>query len=228
MYKRQPIPGKHTIGIEAPNNEKEKVRVKELMTASGSKASKMNIPLFLGKDGSGEALVCDLTKMPHLLIAGTTGSGKSVCINAIIMSILLTQRPDLVKLILVDPKMVEMNAFRDVPHLMCPIVTEMSRAEKILEWLTTKMDERYAILAEARVRNIADYNKLTPEEIYDRFQPSNDEEKAKIPLRLPYMVIIIDELADLMMTSAKEVESYIIRIAQKSRAIGIHLSLIHI
>ncbi|MBN2210737.1 MAG: DNA translocase FtsK, partial [Sedimentisphaerales bacterium] len=220
-----PIPGKHTIGIEAPNNEKEKVRVKELMTASGSKASKMNIPLFLGKDGSGEALVCDLTKMPHLLIAGTTGSGKSVCINAIIMSILLTQRPDLVKLILVDPKMVEMNAFRDVPHLMCPIVTEMSRAEKILEWLTTKMDERYAILAEARVRNITDYNKLSPEEIYDRFQPSNDEEKAKIPLRLPYMVIVIDELADLMMTSAKEVESYIIRIAQKSRAIGIHIVL---
>jgi len=220
-----PIPGKHTIGIEVPNSEKEKVRIRELITASSRKAAKMHIPLFLGKDASGEALVVDLTSMPHLLIAGTTGSGKSVCINAIITSILLTQRPDLVKLILVDPKMVEMNAFRDVPHLMCPIVTEMKRAEQILEWLTTKMDERYALLAEARVRHIAGYNKLTPEEIYERFQPSNEDEKAKIPLRLPYMVVIIDELADLMMTSAKEVEAHVIRIAQKSRAVGIHIVL---
>ena len=220
-----PIPGKHTIGIEVPNNEKEKVRIKELINMAGNRIGKMHIPLFLGKDGSGEALVVDLTALPHLLIAGTTGSGKSVCLNAIIVSILLTQRPDMVKLILVDPKMVEMNAYRDVAHLMCPIVTEMKRAEQILEWLTVKMDERYALFAEARVRNIASYNKLTEEQIYERFCPSNEQEKTKIPLRLPYLVIMIDELADLMMTSAKEVEAYIIRIAQKSRAVGIHIVL---
>ncbi len=220
-----PIPGKHTIGIEVPNSEKEKVRIKELIHLAAAKSAKMQIPLFLGKDASGEPLVVDLTAMPHLLIAGTTGSGKSVCINSIIVSILLTQRPDLVKLILVDPKMVEMNSFRDLAHLMCPIVTDMKRAEQILEWLTIKMDERYALLAEARVRNIADYNKLTEEDIIERFCPSNEEEKAKIPLRLPYLVIVIDELADLMMTSAKEVEAYIIRLAQKSRAVGIHIVL---
>ncbi len=220
-----PIPGKHTIGIEVPNSEKEKVRIKELIHLAANKPSKMQIPLFLGKDASGDPLVVDLTAMPHLLIAGTTGSGKSVCINSIIISILLTQRPDLVKLILVDPKMVEMNSFRDLAHLMCPIVTDMKRAEQILEWLTIKMDERYALLAEARVRNIADYNKLTEEDIIERFCPSNEEEKAKIPMRLPYIVIVIDELADLMMTSAKEVEAYIIRLAQKSRAVGIHIVL---
>jgi len=220
-----PIPGKHTIGIEVPNSEKEKVRIKELLQLAGDKPAKMHIPLFLGKDASGEPLLVDLTDLPHLLIAGTTGSGKSVCINSIITSILLTQRPDLVKLILVDPKMVEMNIFRDVPPLMCPIVTEMKRAEQILEWLTVKMDERYALLAEGRVRNIVAYNQLTPEQIYERFCPSCDEEKAKIPLRLPYLVVVIDELADLMMTSAKEVEAYIIRIAQKSRAVGIHIVL---
>ncbi|MBN1436035.1 MAG: DNA translocase FtsK 4TM domain-containing protein [Sedimentisphaerales bacterium] len=220
-----PIPGKSTIGIEAPNSKKEKVRIKELFALANKKVAKMNIPLFLGKDASGAPLIIDLTAMPHCLIAGTTGSGKSVCLNSIILSILLTQRPDMVKLILVDPKMVEMNAFRDAPHLMCPIVTEMRKAEQILDWLTQKMDERYALLAEAHVRNIEGYNKLGEEEIYKRFCPSNDAERAKIPLRLPYVVIIIDELADLMMTSAKEVEAYIIRLAQKSRAVGIHIVL---
>ncbi|MBN1845646.1 MAG: DNA translocase FtsK 4TM domain-containing protein [Sedimentisphaerales bacterium] len=220
-----PIPGKHTIGIEVPNSEKEKVRVKELLQLAGEKPGKMNIPLFLGKDASGEPLIVDLTELPHLLIAGTTGSGKSVCINSIITSIILTQRPDMVKLILVDPKMVEMNSFRDLPHLMCPIVTEMKRSEQILEWLTIKMDERYALLAEGRVRNIAGYNRLSEQQIVERFSPSNEEEKAKIPLRLPYIVVVIDELADLMMTSAKEVEGFIIRLAQKSRAVGIHIVL---
>ncbi len=218
-----PIPGKNTIGIEVPNLDKEKVRLKELMTMAGGLIQKMQLPLFLGKDASGGALVGDLTKMPHMLIAGTTGSGKSVCINSIIASLLMTQRPDMVKLILVDPKMVEMSMFRDVPHLMCPIVTEMERAEKILEWATVKMDERYALLAEAGVRNIAAYNRLTREEKRERFQPSNEEEEAQIPLHLPYIVILIDELADLMMMAAKEVELHLSRLAQKSRAIGIHI-----
>jgi len=218
-----PIPGKTTIGIEVPNTDKEKVRLKELMTVAGPQAHKMALPLFLGKDASGGMLVGDLAKMPHMLIAGTTGSGKSVCINSIIISLLMTQRPDIVKLILVDPKMVEMSMFRDVPHLMSPIVTEMERAEKILEWATTKMDERYALLAEAGVRNIAAYNRLSKEEKYERFQPTTDEEKAQIPLHIPYMVIVIDELADLMMLSAKEVEMHLSRLAQKSRAVGIHI-----
>ncbi len=220
-----PIPGKHTIGIEVPNNEKEKVRMRSMMQLAGDKPSKMEIPLFLGKDSSGEALVSDLAKMPHLLIAGTTGSGKSVCINTVIVGILLTKRPDEVKLIMIDPKMVEMTAFNTVPHLMCPIVTETQMAVQILEWATVKMDERYALLAEARVKNIAEYNRLGPEEIIARFNPSTPDEEAKIPKKLPYIVVVIDELADLMMTAPKEIEAYIVRLAQKSRAIGIHIIL---
>lgn len=218
-----PIPGKNTVGIEVPNVEKERVRLKELMSLSGKKASEMQLPLFLGKDAGGAALVTDLTAMPHMLIAGTTGSGKSVCLNAIILSVLMTKRPDHVKLILIDPKMVEMSQFKDVPHLMCPLVTDMARAEKILEWAVTQMDERYELLAEARVKNIAGYNALTEEELYQRFNPASEQEKAQIPKRLPYIVIVIDELADLMMTAAKEVEHHLSRLAQKSRAVGVHI-----
>ncbi len=220
-----PLPGKHTIGIEVPNSEKEKVRMRDMLELAQDRPAKMQIPLFLGKDSAGEALVCDLTAMPHLLIAGTTGSGKSICINSIITGILLTKRPDEVKLILIDPKMVEMTAFNMVPHLMSPIVTETQRAVQILEWATVKMDERYALLAEAHVKNIAEYNELGEDEIIERFAPSNEDEKAKIPKKLPYFVIIIDELADLMMTAAKEIEAYIVRLAQKSRAVGIHIIL---
>jgi len=220
-----PLPGKHTIGIEVPNSEKEKVRMKNMFELAGSKPQKMQIPLYLGKDSSGEALVSDLTKMPHLLIAGTTGSGKSVCINSIITGILLTKRPDEVKMILIDPKMVEMTAFNTIPHLMCPIVTETKMAVQILEWATVKMDERYSLMAEARVKNVAEYNMLDAEEILKRFNPSSEDEEAKIPKKLPYIVIVIDELADLMMTAAKEIEGYIVRLAQKSRAVGIHIVL---
>jgi S-DNA-T family DNA segregation ATPase FtsK/SpoIIIE len=220
-----PIPGKNTVGIEVPNNEKEKVRLKELMQLAPEATNKMAIPLYLGKDASGEPLITDLAGMPHCLIAGTTGSGKSVCINTVIMSVLYTQRPDMVKLILVDPKIVEMAPFKDIPHLMCPVITETGKATAVLEWACEKMDERYAFLAEAGVRNIAGYNKLTKEELFERFNPTTPEEEAKVPKKLPYIVIIIDELADLMMTSGKEVESSIVRIAQKARAVGIHLIL---
>jgi S-DNA-T family DNA segregation ATPase FtsK/SpoIIIE len=208
-----------------PNSEKERVRFKSMMQLAGDAPKGMEIPLFLGKDSSGAALVSDLTKMPHLLIAGTTGSGKSVCINSIIAGIMLTKRPDEVKLILIDPKMVEMTAFNTIPHLMCPIVTETQMAVQILEWATMQMDERYELLAEARVKNIAEYNALGAEEIVRRFTPASEEENAKIPKRLPYIVIVIDELADLMMTAAKEIEAYIVRLAQKSRAVGIHIVL---
>jgi len=220
-----PLPGKHTIGVEVPNSEKERVRMKDMLQLAGSKPEGMAVPLFLGKDSSGEALVSDLASMPHLLIAGTTGSGKSVCINTIIAGILLTRRPDEVKMILIDPKMVEMAAFNTIPHLMTPIVTETRRAVQILEWATIKMDERYALLAEARVKNIGEYNALGTEEIVRRFEPVSPEEEAKIPKRLPYVVIVIDELADLMMTAAKEIEAHIVRLAQKSRAVGIHIVL---
>lgn len=220
-----PIPGKSTVGIEIPNAQKEKVRFKDLMQLAPEAISKMAIPLYLGKDASGEPLITDLTGMPHCLIAGTTGSGKSVCINTIIMSIMYMQRPDVVKMILVDPKVVEMAPFKDLPHLMCPVINEAPRATSVLEWATQKMDERYDLLAEAGVRNIKGYNSLTPEELKERFNPTTPEEEAKIPKKLPYIVIIVDELADLMMTSGKEVENHIVRIAQKARAVGIHLVL---
>jgi len=218
-----PLPGKNTIGIEVPNLDKEKVRLKDLLRQASARSDTSAIPLFLGKDASGRALVADLTKMPHLLIAGTTGSGKSVCVASIIMSVLLTRTPAQVQLVMVDPKVVELAMFKDIPHLMCPIVTECSKAESILDWAANKMDERYALLAEAGVKDIRSYNKLSPEELRERMSISDEEEMRQIPVHLPYIVIIIDELADLMMTSAKEVEFYLCRLAQKSRAVGIHL-----
>jgi S-DNA-T family DNA segregation ATPase FtsK/SpoIIIE len=215
--------GLDTVGVEVPNRKKEKVRLKELMTASELTA-KMKLPLFLGKDASGNPLIIDLAGLPHMLIAGTTGSGKSVCMNAIIMGFLYTQKPSDLKLVLVDPKMVELSQFKDIPHLMCPVVTEMGKAAAILEWAVSKMDERYELLAEAGCRDIGGYNALGWEELKVRFDPQNELEEAKIPRKLPYMVFVIDELADLMMTN-KEVESSIVRIAQKARAVGIHLIL---
>jgi DNA segregation ATPase FtsK/SpoIIIE, S-DNA-T family len=220
-----PIPGKDTIGIEVPNLEKEIVRIKELMALSPDSNKKMQLPLYLGKDASGGPIVADLAGMPHMLIAGTTGSGKSVCINAIIMSMLMLRTPEQVRMIMIDPKMVEMAAFENVPHLLCPIVNEMRRAESILEWAATKMDERYELLKEAAVKNIKDYNQLGEKELYARFHAETDADKASVPTTLPFYVIIVDELADLMMTSGKEVEGHIIRIAQKARAVGIHLVL---
>ncbi len=215
--------GRDTIGVEVPNAQKEKVRLKELMSQT-DKFSSMKLPMFLGKDASGEPLIEDLAKMPHMLIAGTTGSGKSVCMNTIIMSFLYTKKPSELKMVLVDPKMVEMSQFKDIPHLMCPVVTEMAKAAAILEWACVKMDERYELLAEAGCRDISSYNDLTWEDLKERFNCKTDEEASRIPRKLPYMVFIIDELADLMMT-AKEVESHIIRIAQKARAVGMHLIL---
>ncbi|MFG0274299.1 MAG: DNA translocase FtsK 4TM domain-containing protein, partial [Phycisphaerales bacterium] len=216
--------GRDTVGIEVPNAQKEKVRLKELMSAKAGELDKMRLPMFLGKDASGEPLVEDLAAMPHLLIAGTTGSGKSVCMNTVIMSFLYTRKPSELKLVLIDPKMVELSMFRDIPHLMCPVVTEMGKAAAILEWAVQKMDERYELLAEAGVRDIGGYNDLEWEELKERMAPANESEEARIPRKLPYVVFMIDELADLMMTH-KEVEGSIVRIAQKARAVGIHLIL---
>jgi S-DNA-T family DNA segregation ATPase FtsK/SpoIIIE len=214
--------GRKTVGIEVPNLERETVCIKELM--SSNKTDKMKLPMFLGKDASGEPMVEDLTKMPHMLVAGTTGSGKSVCINSIIAGWMYTKRPDELKLILVDPKMVELSQFSDIPHLACPVVTEMNRAAAILEWAVERMEERYKIFRKLGVRDLVGYNELTEDEIYNIFDPQTEEERARIPVKLPYIVFIIDELADLMMT-AKDVEQSIVRIAQKARAVGIHLIL---
>ncbi len=214
--------GRKTVGIEVPNPERETVCIKELM--SSKKAEKMKLPMFLGKDASGEPMVEDLTKMPHMLVAGTTGSGKSVCINSIIAGWMYTKRPDELKLILVDPKMVELSQFADIPHLACPVVTEMGRAAAILEWAVARMEERYQIFQKLGVRDLLGFNELTEDEIYKILDPQTEEAKARIPVKLPYIVFIIDELADLMMT-AKDVEQAIVRIAQKARAVGIHLIL---
>jgi S-DNA-T family DNA segregation ATPase FtsK/SpoIIIE len=215
--------GRDTIGIEVPNTQKEKVRLKELMGKTEHFGS-MKLPMFLGKDASGAPLIADLAAMPHMLIAGTTGSGKSVCMNTIIMSFLYTKKPSELKLVLVDPKMVELSQFKDVPHLMCPVVTDMNKAAAILEWAVQKMDERYELLSEAGCTNISGYNGLEWDDLKERFNCTTPEEEARIPRKLPYMVFMIDELADLMLTN-KEVESSIIRIAQKARAVGIHLIL---
>jgi len=217
--------GKDTVGIEVPNLDKEIVRIKELMLMDPEAEKKMCLPMYLGKDAGGDAIVIDLTECPHVLIAGTTGSGKSVCINTIIMSLLMTRTVKDVRFILVDPKMVEMAAFERLPHLLCPTVNDIKKAEEILEWATIKMDERYELLKEAGVKNIAGYNALSKEQLYERFGAVTEEDEARIMTNIPSYVIIIDELADLMMTSTKEVEAHVIRIAQKARAVGIHLVL---
>jgi DNA segregation ATPase FtsK/SpoIIIE, S-DNA-T family len=220
-----PIPGKNTVGIEVPNNERQLVRLREVIEESAGKAKKMRIPIYLGKDVSGNPLIVDLSTLPHLLIAGRTGTGKSVCLNSIIVSMLMSRGPDDVRMLMIDPKMVELSPYKRLPHLMHPVVTDMRKAEAILAWAVDKMEERYALLARAGVRHISVYNQLGEEELMDRLEPESDEERSQIPLHLPYIVIVADEIADLMMTSGKEVEQHIIRLAQKSRAVGIHLVL---
>ncbi|HLN27097.1 MAG TPA: DNA translocase FtsK 4TM domain-containing protein [Gemmataceae bacterium] len=218
-----PIPGKNTVGVEIPNEHRAVVRLKEVILNAGKKLATTKIPLFLGKDTEGRPLVYDLAEMPHLLIAGRTGTGKSVCMNAIILSMLMTRRPDEVKMVMIDPKMLELSEYGRIPHLMHPVVKDMKKAEAILSWAVDKMEERYDLLSRARVRSIAGYNALPPEEIHRRVQPVDDEERGRLPDRIPYIVIFVDEMNDLMMTMKKEVEGHIIRLAQKSRAAGIHL-----
>ncbi len=220
-----PIPGKNTVGVEVPNRQRQLVRLRETIEEANGRAQRMNIPVYLGKDVAGNSTVVDLASMPHLLIAGRTGTGKSVCLNSIIVSMLMSRRPDEVKMLLIDPKMVELSPYKKIPHLMHPVVTDMRKAEAILGWAVEKMEERYSLLARAGVRHISSYNQLSEEELMQRIDPVDDEERAKIPRQMPFVVIVADELADLMMTSAKEVESHIIRLAQKSRAVGIHLVL---
>jgi S-DNA-T family DNA segregation ATPase FtsK/SpoIIIE len=220
-----PIPGKNTVGIEVPNAERQLVRLREVIEETADKARTMRIPVFLGKDVAGNPMVVDLSSLPHLLIAGRTGTGKSVCLNSIIVSMLMTRRPDEVRTLLIDPKMVELSPYKNIPHLMHPVVTDMRKAEAILGWAVEKMEERYQWLARAGVRHVSVYNQLGEEELRERMQPIDDEEWKQVPTHMPYILIVADEMADLMMTAAKEVEGHIIRLAQKSRAVGIHLVL---
>ncbi|MFM8705717.1 MAG: DNA translocase FtsK, partial [Planctomycetia bacterium] len=220
-----PIPGKNSVGIEVPNTDRQMVRLREVIEETQAKSRTMKIPLYFGKDVAGNPMVFDLASLPHLLIAGRTGTGKSVCLNSIIVSMLMTRRPDEVRMLMIDPKMVELTPYKSLPHLMHPVVTDMKKAEAILAWAVDKMEERYAMLAKVGVRHLSQYNQLGREELLKRFAPESEEEAAAIPTTMPYIVMIADEIADMMMTAGKEIEQHIIRLAQKSRAVGIHLIL---
>ncbi len=220
-----PIPGKNTVGIEVPNATRQIVRLREVIEEANGRVKRMNIPIYLGKDVSGNPMVVDLTTLPHLLIAGRTGTGKSVCLNTIIVSMLMSRGPDEVRMLMIDPKMVELSGYCKLPHLMHPVVTDMRKAEAILAWGVDKMEERYQLLARAGVRHVSVFNQLSEEELRGRIKPTSEDEWQQIPKQLPFVVIVADEMADLMMTSGKEVEQHIIRLAQKSRAVGIHLIL---
>ena len=220
-----PIPGKNSVGIEVPNTTRQMVRLREVIEESQSRSRTMKIPLYFGKDVAGNPMVFDMASLPHLLIAGRTGTGKSVCLNSIIVSMLMTRRPDEVRMLMIDPKMVELTPYKSLPHLMHPVVTDMKKAEAILAWAVEKMEERYTMLAKVGVRHLSQYNQLGREELLKRFNLETDEEAAAIPTTMPYIVVIADEIADMMMTAGKEIEQHIIRLAQKSRAVGIHLIL---
>ncbi|MDA0588020.1 MAG: DNA translocase FtsK [Planctomycetota bacterium] len=221
-----PIPGKNTVGVEVPNEDRVMVRLRELIESCPKEAKSMRIPLFLGKDVSGRAIAVDLAAMPHLLIAGRTGTGKSVCLNTLILSILATRTPDQVRMLMIDPKMVELSPYKRIPHLMHPVITDMKKAEAVLAWAVDKMEERYDLLARCGVRHLDSYNKLDHSKRLERLGIDPESPDADdVPDRMPYIVIVADEMADMMMTSGKDVEGHIIRLAQKSRAVGIHLVL---
>jgi S-DNA-T family DNA segregation ATPase FtsK/SpoIIIE len=216
------MPGKSTVGIEVPNEQRETIAIREILESGEFQNSASRLTLGLGKDITGEIVVQDLAKMPHLLIAGSTGSGKSVAINSMLISILCKCRPDEVKLILVDPKRLELGLYRDIPHLLTPVVDEPKKASNALMWATREMENRYRRLAQHGCRNIDQYNKIVSE----MTSPALDENAGNGDnTPLPYIVIVIDELADLMMVAAKDVEESITRLAQMARAVGIHLIL---
>jgi S-DNA-T family DNA segregation ATPase FtsK/SpoIIIE len=199
-----PIPGKSAIGIEVPNEDAQMVTVREVLESDEFKKFDSPLAMALGKDISGKTVIADIGKMPHLLIAGSTGSGKSVCVNTLISSILYKAKPDEVKLLLIDPKVVELANYNGIPHLLIPVVTDPKKAASALNWAVVEMNRRYKLFADTQVKDISSYNEKAEE-------------------KLPKIVIIIDELADLMMASANDVEDYICRLAQMARAAGMHL-----
>lgn len=213
-----PIPGKAAVGIEIPNREVSAVTLRELLESEAYKTAESKISFAVGKDIAGKTIVTDIAKMPHLLIAGATGSGKSVCINTLILSILYKARPDEVKLIMIDPKVVELSVYNGIPHLMIPVVTDPKKAAAALNWAVAEMENRYRLFADAEVRDLATYN-----DYVRAFDVTSLEEGEEAPEVLPQMVVIVDELADLMMVASSEVETAICRLAQLARAAGIHL-----
>ncbi len=198
------IPGSNTVGIELPNNIRENVYLSEILNNSDFKKKEIKLPIALGKSISGKPLVGDLSSMPHLLIAGTTGSGKSVCINTIILSLLYRHTPDKCKFILIDPKMLELSTYEGIPHLLCPVITEAKKAASVLGWVVKEMESRYKLMTKEGVRNIDGYNF-----------------KHKRPM--PYIVVVVDEMSDLMLVAGKEIENYIQKLSQMARAAGIHI-----
>jgi S-DNA-T family DNA segregation ATPase FtsK/SpoIIIE len=198
------IPGSNTIGIELPNNSRENVYLSEILSNQDFKKREIKLPIALGKNISGKPIVGDLASMPHLLIAGTTGSGKSVCINTIILSLLYRHTPDKCKFILIDPKMLELSTYEGIPHLLCPVITEAKKAASVLGWVVKEMENRYRLMTKEGVRNIDGYNN-----------------KHKLPM--PYIVVVVDEMSDLMLVAGKEIENYIQKLSQMARAAGIHI-----
>jgi DNA segregation ATPase FtsK/SpoIIIE, S-DNA-T family len=209
--------------MEVPNDERATIVLRELVESSDYQRSNYRLPLALGKDITGKIVVSDLQKMPHLLAAGSTGTGKSVSINVMILSLLFRARPDQVKMILIDPKRLELGLYQDIPHLLVPVVTEPKIAQNALKWAVMEMETRYKKLAKRGVRNLEAYNEQVKQLPIPGFDDSSSQEEEREPL--PYIVIVIDELADLMMTAPREVEESITRLAQMARAVGIHLIL---
>ena len=198
------IPGSNTVGIELPNNSRENVFLSEILNNTDFKKKEIKLPIALGKNISGKPIVGDLSSMPHLLIAGTTGSGKSVCINTIILSLLYRHTPERCKFILIDPKMLELSTYEGIPHLLCPVITEAKKAASVLGWVVKEMESRYRLMTKEGVRNIDGYNS-----------------KHKLPM--PYIVVVVDEMSDLMLVAGKEIENYIQKLSQMARAAGIHI-----
>ena len=198
------IPGSNTVGIELPNNSRENVYLSEILNNADFKKKEIKLPIALGKNISGKPIIGDLTSMPHLLIAGTTGSGKSVCINTIILSLLYRHTPERCKFILIDPKMLELSTYEGIPHLLCPVITEAKKAASVLGWVVKEMESRYRLMTKEGVRNIDGYN-------------------AKHKLPMPYIVVVVDEMSDLMLVAGKEIENYIQKLSQMARAAGIHI-----
>ena len=198
------IPGRNTIGIELPNSSRENVYLSEIISHSDFSKKDIKLPIALGKNISGVPITGDLSSMPHLLIAGTTGSGKSICINTIILSLLYRHTPDRCKFILIDPKMLELSTYEDIPHLLCPVITEAKKAASVLGWVVKEMESRYRLMTKEGVRNIDGYN-------------------AKHKFPMPYIVVIVDEMSDLMLVAGKEIENYIQKLSQMARAAGIHI-----
>jgi len=215
------IPGKSTVGIQIPNHNREQISLREMLESELYRRSTSKLTMTLGKTIHGEPYVADLAAMPHLLIAGSTGTGKSVGINSMLTSILYRATPDDLRLIMIDPKRLELGMYEDIPHLLTPVVVDPKQAANALRWAVHEMEERYKTLAAEGVRNIDQYNRNVHQMIHEKRTPKNGE----YPKPLPFIIVLIDELADLMMVASNEVEQSICRLAQMARAVGIHLIL---